>query len=126
MLAVNGHVGLREVAQVLTQRREVIRQELRRIEDTLGFYEGPAPAPKAPPVEKAPVTRAKLPGPSAAVLAVVQATPGLLMRDVVNTAFANGVRSRAKDPKHMLRNTVDVLLRRKAIQKLDGKLYPPS
>lgn len=121
-------VGEKEVRQVLSQRRDFLRQELRRLDDTLGFY-GEKSVERGVSKEM-PLVAASTPkqrptqGPSEAILAAVQAHPGQPLRVIVNGALDKGVRTKAKDAKHMLRNTVDVLLKAGRIVRLDGKLYP--
>ena len=118
-------IGKRDVAQVLLGRREMLKQELRTLDQTLGFYAPEKSVERIVSREPQPQRNSKRPGPSAALLAMVKDNPkGLAIRDVVNGALASGVNSKAKDLKHMLRNTVDVLVKRAALVKLDGKLYP--
>lgn len=116
-------IGTRDVTQVLLARRELVQRELRNLDQAIGFYAPEKPVERVTNREPA---KARRLGPSAAILAEVNASPGLVLRDAVNGALAKGVHSKAKDVKHMLRNTVDVLLKRGALVRLDGKLYPPT
>ncbi len=117
-------VGLKEVTQVLKGRREYVAAELKKLDEALVFY-GEKSVERT--VSKEPQSKApSKPGPSAAVLAAVKENPGQPLRVVVDSALAKGVATVAKDPKHMLRNTVDVLLKAKKLARLDGKLYPAT
>src|SRR5687767_7982230 len=126
MYSLGEVVGTKEVAQIIRERREVLRAELQKLDEVLVHY-GDRSVVRAVSKEPMPAQKAApKPGPSVAVLNEVKVNPGQSMATIVNGALAKGVKSSARDPKHMLRNTVDMLVKAGRLARLDGKLYPAT